>query len=153
MKHLSVILLFSAIGLQADDATWKQRMAEANKFEREGQYAKSDALYVSAVKQAENGDRLVSVSAPGTASSVKVTGDSIDLPQQSLVDLSGPVPKIVLTGLSNPLSLTYDPVSRWLIVSDLGNHRIVILKNTEHTDSAHTDDREPQADQRAGGHR
>jgi len=54
--------------------------------------------------QAENGDRLVSVSAPGTASSVKVTGDSIDLPQQSLVDLSGPVPKIVLTGLSNPLS-------------------------------------------------
>jgi copper(I)-binding protein len=54
--------------------------------------------------QAENGDRLVSVSAPGTASSVTVTGGSIDLPQQSLVDLSGPVPKIVLTGLSNPLS-------------------------------------------------
>jgi copper(I)-binding protein len=54
--------------------------------------------------QAENGDRLVSVSAPGTASSVTVTGGSIDLPQQSLVDLSGPVPKIVLTGLGNPLS-------------------------------------------------
>jgi copper(I)-binding protein len=54
--------------------------------------------------QAENGDRLVSVSAPGTASSVKVAGGSVDLPQQTLVDLSGPVPKIVLTGLSTPLS-------------------------------------------------
>ena len=53
---------------------------------------------------AQNGDRLVAVSAPGTASSVKVAGGSVNLPQQALVDLSGPVPKIVLTGLSNPLS-------------------------------------------------
>jgi len=53
---------------------------------------------------AQNGDRLVSVSAPGTASSVKVAGGSVDLPQQALVNLSGPVPKIVLTGLSTPLS-------------------------------------------------
>ncbi len=51
-----------------------------------------------------NGDRLVSVAAPGAASSVKVTGGSIDLPPQALVNLSGPTPQIVLTGLTNPLS-------------------------------------------------
>ena len=28
MKHLSVILLFSALGVQADDATWNQRKGE-----------------------------------------------------------------------------------------------------------------------------
>jgi len=54
--------------------------------------------------ESENGDRLVSVSAPGTASSVKLAGGSIDLPAQTLVDLGGPVPKMVLTGLANPLS-------------------------------------------------
>ena len=54
--------------------------------------------------EAQNGDRLVSVSAPGTASSVKLAGGSINLPAQTLVDLSGPVPKMVLTGLANPLS-------------------------------------------------
>ena len=53
--------------------------------------------------QAQNGDRLVSVSAPGTASSVKLAGGPVDLPAQTQVDLSGPVPKVVLTGLANPL--------------------------------------------------
>jgi len=54
--------------------------------------------------QSENGDRLVSVSAPGSASSVKLTGGPIDLPAQQLVDLGGPVPQMVLTGLASPLS-------------------------------------------------
>ena len=54
--------------------------------------------------EAQNGDRLVSASAPGIASSVQLTGGSVDLPAQSLVDLSGPVPKVVLTGLSSPIS-------------------------------------------------
>ena len=54
--------------------------------------------------EAENGDRLVSVSAPGTASSVKLTGGPINLPAQTLVDLSGPEPQMVLSGLANPLS-------------------------------------------------
>ena len=54
--------------------------------------------------QSENGDRLVSVSAPGTASSVKLAGGPIDLPAQTLVDLGGPVPQMVLSGLANPLS-------------------------------------------------
>jgi copper(I)-binding protein len=54
--------------------------------------------------QAENGDRLESITASGTASSVKLTGGSINLPSQQLVDLAGPSPKIVLTGLTNALS-------------------------------------------------
>jgi copper(I)-binding protein len=53
--------------------------------------------------QAQNGDTLLSVSAPGTASSVKVTGGTVDLPSQSLVDLDGPAPQLVLTGLTKPL--------------------------------------------------
>jgi len=52
---------------------------------------------------AENGDRLVSVSAPGTANGARITGGSVNLPSQALVDLTGPVPKVVLTGLANPL--------------------------------------------------
>ena len=54
--------------------------------------------------EAQNGDRLVSISAPDAASSVKLAGGSINLPAQTLVDLDGPVPKVVLTGLVNPLS-------------------------------------------------
>ena len=54
--------------------------------------------------EAENGDRLVSVRAPGTASAVKLTGGPVDLPAQTLVDLGGPVPQVVLTGLASPLS-------------------------------------------------
>lgn len=53
---------------------------------------------------AQNGDRLVSAAATGAASSVKLAGGTVALPPQTLVDLSGPVPHIVLTGLTNPLS-------------------------------------------------
>jgi copper(I)-binding protein len=52
---------------------------------------------------AENGDRLVSVSAPGTAAAVRLAGGAVNLPAQTLVDLSGPVPEVVLTGLTSPL--------------------------------------------------
>jgi copper(I)-binding protein len=51
----------------------------------------------------ENGDKLVSVSAPGTASAVTIKGGSVNVPPQALVDLTGPVPQVVLTGLANPL--------------------------------------------------
>ena len=53
--------------------------------------------------EAENGDRLISASAPGTASAVKLTGGPIDLPAQTLVNLGGPEPEIVLNRLANPL--------------------------------------------------
>jgi hypothetical protein len=49
------------------------------------------------------GDRLESVSAKGTASQASITGGSVDLPADSLVDLSGPVPQVVLSGLASPL--------------------------------------------------
>ncbi len=52
----------------------------------------------------QNGDRLVSVSAPGAASSVKLTGGPVNLPAQTSVNLTGPVPQMVLTGLTSPLS-------------------------------------------------
>jgi len=52
---------------------------------------------------AQNGDRLVSVSAPGTATSVRVAGGSVVLPPYTLVDMSGPVPDVVMTGLTSPL--------------------------------------------------
>jgi hypothetical protein len=49
------------------------------------------------------GDRLESVRAKGAASQASITGGSVDLPPDSLVDLSGPVPKVVLSGLASPL--------------------------------------------------
>jgi copper(I)-binding protein len=53
---------------------------------------------------AQNGDRLLSAAAPGAASSVTLAGGPVTLPPQTLVNLSGPTPHIVLTGLTNPLS-------------------------------------------------
>jgi copper(I)-binding protein len=54
--------------------------------------------------QARDGDRLVSVAAPGTASAVKIAGGSVNLPALTVVPLSGPKPEVVLTGLASPLS-------------------------------------------------
>jgi len=53
---------------------------------------------------AQHASRLESVSAPGTASSATITGGPVDLAPQSLVDLEGPAPQIVLTGLTRSLS-------------------------------------------------
>jgi copper(I)-binding protein len=53
--------------------------------------------------EAPDGDRLVSASAPGAATKVAITGGSVNLPRQSVVDLSGPDPDIVLTGLTSAL--------------------------------------------------
>jgi len=54
--------------------------------------------------QAQNGDQLLSVSAPGTATSAQISGGTLNLAPQALVDLSGPTPGIVLTGLTTPLT-------------------------------------------------
>ena len=53
---------------------------------------------------ASSNDRLESVSAPGTASSATITGGPVDLAPQTLVNLDGPAPQIVLTGLTSSLS-------------------------------------------------
>jgi copper(I)-binding protein len=51
----------------------------------------------------QDGDKLVSASAPGTASSVRIAGGSVNVPATVPVDLTGPVPQVVLAGLANPL--------------------------------------------------
>jgi copper(I)-binding protein len=48
-------------------------------------------------------DRLESVSAPGSASQATITGEAVNLPANSVVNLGGPVPTVVLSGLANPL--------------------------------------------------
>ena len=52
----------------------------------------------------QDGDRLVSIDAPGTAPVVRIAGGAINLPPQVPADLTGPVPAVVLTGLSSPLT-------------------------------------------------
>jgi copper(I)-binding protein len=52
----------------------------------------------------QDGDRLVSIDAPGTAPVVRIAGGAINLRPQVPVDLTGPVPAVVLTGLSSPLA-------------------------------------------------
>jgi len=52
---------------------------------------------------AQDGDKLVSASAPGTASAVQIIGGSVRVPAAAPVTLTGPVPRVVLTGLASPL--------------------------------------------------
>ncbi len=54
--------------------------------------------------QSSNSDQLTSISAPGAASSVQLGTGPITLSPNTLVDLSGPAPQVVLDGLTNPLS-------------------------------------------------
>jgi copper(I)-binding protein len=49
-------------------------------------------------------DKLVSISAPGTATSVTLPGGSVSLASQQAVFLTGPAPKVVLKGLTRPLT-------------------------------------------------
>ena len=51
-----------------------------------------------------DGDRLVSINAPGTAPLVRIDGGAVNLPPEMPADLTGPVPTVVLTGLSSPLT-------------------------------------------------
>jgi hypothetical protein len=53
---------------------------------------------------AQNSDQLTGVSAPDNASSVQLVGGPVTLNPNSLVDLSGPSPQIVLNGLTKALN-------------------------------------------------
>jgi copper(I)-binding protein len=53
---------------------------------------------------AQNGDKLVSVTAPGAARSVTVAGGPVTLAPGAVVNLAGPRPQLVLTGLTSPLA-------------------------------------------------
>jgi copper(I)-binding protein len=48
-------------------------------------------------------DKLVRVSAPGTAKSVTLPGDGVSLASQQAVFLTGPAPKVILQDLTRPL--------------------------------------------------
>jgi len=49
-------------------------------------------------------DKLVSITAPGTAKSVTLPGGSVSLASQQSVLLTGPAPEVVLQDLTRPLS-------------------------------------------------
>lgn len=49
-------------------------------------------------------DRLVSISAPGAAQSVTLTGGTVKLATNRAILLTGPAPKAILTGLTRPLA-------------------------------------------------
>jgi copper(I)-binding protein len=49
-------------------------------------------------------DKLVSITAPGTATSVLLPGGGVSLASQQAVFLTGPAPKVVLEGLTRPLT-------------------------------------------------
>src|ERR1700750_462981 len=51
----------------------------------------------------QDGDKLVSASAPGTATSVQILGGPVSVPAVGSADLTGPVPRVVLNGLASPL--------------------------------------------------
>jgi len=49
-------------------------------------------------------DKLIRISAPGTATSVTLPGGGVSLASQQAVFLTGPAPKVVLEGLTRPLT-------------------------------------------------
>jgi copper(I)-binding protein len=49
-------------------------------------------------------DKLLSITAPGTAKSVALPGGTVDLASQQAVLLTGPTPKVILEDLTRPLS-------------------------------------------------
>jgi copper(I)-binding protein len=49
-------------------------------------------------------DKLLSITAPGTAKSVTLPGGTVDLASQQAVLLTGPTPKVILEDLTRPLS-------------------------------------------------
>jgi copper(I)-binding protein len=63
----------------------------------------SASMFLSLFNGGTDNDKLLSVSAPGTAATVKVTGGTVSLPVNSLVDLAGPEPSVVLSNLAKPL--------------------------------------------------
>ncbi|HEV3383005.1 MAG TPA: copper chaperone PCu(A)C [Trebonia sp.] len=62
------------------------------------------SLFVGLFNNGSSDDKLVSVSAPGVASSVTITGGSVTIPAVGSANLTGPEPKVVLNGLTKSLS-------------------------------------------------
>jgi copper(I)-binding protein len=64
----------------------------------------SAGLFVSLYNSGGSSDRLVSVTAPGTAGSIYLPGGTVALPANAApVNLTGPAPQVVVENLSQPL--------------------------------------------------
>jgi copper(I)-binding protein len=61
-------------------------------------------LFLALYNNSPRSDSLVKVSAPGTATSVKLEKGTVDLTPGSSALLTGPEPVVVLTGLTRPLT-------------------------------------------------
>lgn len=64
----------------------------------------SASLFLGLVNTGAASDKLLSITAPGTASSVHVTGGQLNLAQNTPVYLTGPQPQVVLRHLTKALS-------------------------------------------------
>jgi copper(I)-binding protein len=63
----------------------------------------SAGMFLALYNGGNSADKLISVSAPGTATSVQVAGGSVTVPAQATADLTGQQPKVVLRGLTRAL--------------------------------------------------
>jgi copper(I)-binding protein len=64
----------------------------------------SAGLFLALVNNNSKPDTLLSIKAPGTAASVTLPGGTVGINSQKAVLLTGPAPKVVLTGLTRPLT-------------------------------------------------
>jgi copper(I)-binding protein len=64
----------------------------------------SASFFVGLYNGGQSDDTLLSVSAPTAAKSVTIDGGSVSLPALASANLTGPEPKVVLSGLTRPLS-------------------------------------------------
>lgn len=63
----------------------------------------SASMFLSLFNSGAGNDQLVGISATGWATSVKLTGGTVSVPANSLVDLTGPEPSVVLNDLTKSL--------------------------------------------------
>ena len=64
----------------------------------------SAGVFLAMYNQGNSAEQLTGASAPGVAKSVTIPAGGVALPPSQAVYLTGPEPKIVLTGLLHPLS-------------------------------------------------
>lgn len=64
----------------------------------------SASLFLSMFNGGPSDDKLVSITAPDSAASVRVTGGTVSVPANAQVNLSGPQPTVVLSGLKKQLN-------------------------------------------------
>jgi copper(I)-binding protein len=64
----------------------------------------SAGLFLALINNNSKPDKLLSIKAQGTAASVTLPGGGVTIAPQKAVLLTGPAPKVVLTGLLHPLA-------------------------------------------------